>query len=118
MLSFILRRIARALLILASVELLVFLLVHSIPGNPWDTPENVFGARRGLTNLVIDTTTVARLKQHYGLDLPLWRQYTRYLIGDYDANGAFVCGLVCGNMGPSTRQGGRCVEDMLFSPPK
>ena len=39
-LSFLLQRAARLLLILVSVELLVFLLVHSVPGNAWDTPNN------------------------------------------------------------------------------
>jgi ABC-type dipeptide/oligopeptide/nickel transport system permease component len=117
-LSFLLQRAARLLLILVSVELLVFLLVHSVPGNPWDTPNNQLGARRGLTNFSADTATMARLSKYYGLDLPLWRQFTRYVIGDYHASGKFICGIVCGNLGLSIRQGGRSVQDILFSPPE
>lgn len=118
MLSFLLQRIARVLFILVSVELLVFLLVHAVPGSPWDTPANQMAPRRGFVNFAIDTTTMTRLQAHYGLDLPLWRQFTRYLIGDYHKDGKFVCGVICGNLGPSIRQGGRSVQDMLFSPPK
>src|SRR5574342_69341 len=118
MLSFLFRRIARALFVLVCVELLVFLLVHVAPGNPWDTPNNQLGARRTLQTFFVDTATLARLSKHYGLDLPLWRQFTRYVLGDYYADGKFVCGVVCGNLGPSFRQGGRSVQDILFSPPK
>ena len=118
MFYFLLGRVARILLILVSVELLVFLLVHLVPGNPWDTPASQMGPRRGIANYVIDTTTMTRLTEHYGLNLPLWRQFTRYLIGDYHEGGKFVCGVICGNLGPSIRQGGRSVQDMLFSTPK
>lgn len=118
MLNFLLRRVARILFILVSVELLVFLLIHAIPGNPWDTPGKQTGARSALQTFFVDTTTLANLSRHYGLDLPLWRQFTRYLIGDYHTEGKFICGVVCGNLGPSYTQGGRTVQDILFSPPK
>jgi oligopeptide transport system permease protein len=118
MLSFLLRKVSRLLLILLSVELLVFLLVHSIPGSPWDAPEKQIGAQRIMQNVTIDDTTMAYLVRYYGLDLPLWRQFTRYLIGDVHADGRFVCGVICGNLGPSIKQGGRSVQDMLFTPPK
>jgi len=118
MLSFLLRRVGRILLILVSVELLVFVLVHWIPGSPWDTPDNQLGARRGVANFAVTEATMARVNKYYGLDLPLWRQFTRYLIGDFHADGKFICGVVCGNLGPSLKQGGRSVQDILFSPPK
>lgn len=114
-LTFFLQRMARVVLILVSVELFVFLLVHAIPGSPWDTTENQFKA---LGNVFMSPATMARLNAHYGLDLPLWRQFTRYLIGDTHADGTFICGVVCGNLGPSTRQAGRSVQDILFRPPE
>ena len=52
------------------------------------------------------------------MDLPLWRQFTRYIIGDYDREGRFFCGVVCGNLGPSTNQPGRSVQEILFEPPE
>jgi oligopeptide transport system permease protein len=113
-LSFLLLRIMRVVLILVDVELMVFLLVHSIPGSPWDTPDNQLKAMR---NVYMNEVTLAKRNQYFGLDLPLWRQFTRYLIGDIHADGEFICGVVCGNLGPSTRQMGRTVQDILFSAP-
>jgi len=100
---------------LVTVELLVFLLIHTIPGSPWDSPANQLKALR---NVYVDDNTLKRRSEHYGLDLPLWRQFTRYLIGDYREEGVFSCGVVCGNLGPSFRQVGRNVEDILFQPPE
>jgi oligopeptide transport system permease protein len=57
------------------------------------------------------------LNRRFGLDLPMWRQYTRYIIGDFDENGRFFCGVVCGNLGPSIQRRGRSVMNVLFSPP-
>ena len=115
MLNFFFQRAVRIILILASVELLVFLLVHAIPGSPWDTPSNQLKAMR---NVFVDDKTMERRFKYFGLDLPLWRQFTRYLIGDVHEDGKFVCGVICGNLGPSTRQAGRSVQDILFRPPK
>lgn len=115
MLNFILKRAARLFFILVSVELVIFLLVHAIPGSPWDTPANQLKAMR---NVFVDDKTLERRNKYFGLDLPLWRQFTRYLIGDVHEDGAFICGVVCGNLGPSTRQAGRSVQDVLFRPPK
>jgi oligopeptide transport system permease protein len=58
------------------------------------------------------------LNDYYGLTKPLWRQYIAYTIGDFNTKGDFVCGLVCGNMGPSYRTRGRTVQDILFEPPE
>ncbi len=115
MLNFLFRRAVRIILILASVELLVFLLVHAIPGSPWDTPQNQLRAMR---NVFIDDRTLERRSKYFGLNLPLWRQFTRYLIGDVHEDGNFICGVICGNLGPSTRAAGRNVQDVLFRPPK
>jgi oligopeptide transport system permease protein len=115
MLSFIAQRVARVAFILVGVELLVFLLIHAVPGSPWDSPENQLKAMR---NVFMDSITMERRAQYYGLDLPVWRQFTRYLIGDRYADGEFVCGVVCGNLGPSTRQAGRSVQEILFTAPE
>ena len=102
-------------MILAGVELLVFLLVHAVPGSPWDAPEKQLQFMR---NVFMDRITLENRTKYYGLDLPLWRQFTRYLIGDYHEEGIFVCGVVCGNLGPSTRQAGRSVQNILFTAPE
>ena len=115
MLNFFLGRVARILLILVSVQLLVFLLIHAVPGSPWDP--NTLNLQ-AMTNLSVSDETLAYRARYFGLNLPLWRQFTRYMIGDVYEDGHFVCGIVCGNMGPSTKHVGRDVKDVLFRPPK
>lgn len=115
MLNFVVQRVARVIFILVSVELLVFLLIHAVPGSPWDTPDN---QRKAMQTVYVDDATLKFRMEYYGLDLPLWRQFTRYLIGDYHQDGNFVCGILCGNLGPSTRQAGRSVQEILFDPPE
>ena len=66
----------------------------------------------------MDIPVQRELDQHFGLNLPLWRQFIRYVIGDFDQDGSFFCGAVCGNLGPSIQQRGRSVQDILFAPPE
>src|SRR5574339_1159780 len=40
------------------------------------------------------------------------------MIGDVEADGKLVCGVICGNLGLCVRQGGRSVQDLRFQPPK
>jgi oligopeptide transport system permease protein len=83
--------------------------MHAAPGGPWDRDPS---ARQ------VDSTTQKQLNAFYGLDKPLWRQFVSYTFGDYDSKGKFVCGAVCGNLGPSYRLRGRTVQDILFKPAK
>ena len=109
------KKLLRVLVMLLGVILVMFLLIHAIPGNPLSNYSN---AQRGLQTYSIDRDTLRVINQRFGLDLPLWRQFTRYLVGDtYGENGSFVCGVICGNLGPSISQRGRTVEDILFTPP-
>lgn len=103
------------LAVLLGVTIVTFLLMHAIPGNPWS---NYSKSPRALQNLSIDKALEKQLYQRFGLDLPLWRQYTRYMIGDFGDDGIFFCGAVCGNLGPSIQQGGRSVQHILFAPPE
>ena len=89
--------------------------MHAIPGNPWSNYSN---SPRALLGLNMDKSLQDQLNQHFGLDLPLWRQYTRYIIGDLDKDGNFFCGAICGNLGPSIQQRGRSVWHILFVPPE
>jgi len=58
------------------------------------------------------------LNEYYGLNKPVWQQFLAYVFGDKDKDGKFQCGLICGNMGPSYRQRGLDVQDILFTPAK
>jgi oligopeptide transport system permease protein len=84
--------------------------MRSAPGGPWDTdPE-----RRQ-----VDSATQKSLSAFYGLDKPMWRQFYAYVIGDTNSQTKeWVCGMICGNLGPSYRQRGRTVQNILFSPPE
>jgi len=113
--QFLLKKFTWMFAVLLGVTLATFLLMHAIPGNPWSNYSNSPRAMQGLS---IDKALEKQLYQRFGLDLPLWRQYTRYIIGDFDDDGIFFCGAVCGNLGPSIQQGGRSVQHILFAPPE
>jgi len=107
--KFIVRRLLWMIPVLFTITLVTFLFMHAAPGGPWDRDP---GRRQ------VDPATQEMLNRKYGLDKPIWRQYIAYIIGDFDADGKFVCGAVCGNLGPSYRQRGRTVQDILFSVPE
>ena len=109
MVTYLIRRLLWLIPVLFIVALITFVLMHAAPGGPWD---------RDLSSRQVDAGTQKVLNAYYGLDKPLWRQFTAYAFGDMDAKGKFVCGLVCGNLGPSYRIRGSTVQDVLFKPPK
>jgi oligopeptide transport system permease protein len=110
---FIAARLLWMALVVFGISILTFLLIHSIPGNPWTASTQ----RRGLSNISIDSVGRKALDRQFGLDRPLIEQYTRYMFGSLDEGGRFVCGAVCGNLGPSFRQKGGKVTDLLFGAP-
>lgn len=107
--SYLARRLLWLIPVLLVVSAVTFFLMHMAPGGPWD---------RDLSARQVDSRTQALLNEYYGLNKPLWRQYIAYTFGDFNKDGKFVCGLVCGNMGPSYRQRGLQVEDILFTSAK
>jgi oligopeptide transport system permease protein len=109
MFKFFLRRILWLIPVLIVVGGLTFVIMRSAPGGPWDTSEE----RRQ-----VDESTQAALDEYYGMNKPMWRQFTAYMFFDWDKQGKFICGIMCGNMGPSYRQRGRTVQDILFSAPE
>ncbi len=109
MTAYILKRLLWLIPVLIVVTAITFFLMHAAPGGPWD---------RDLSSRQVDENTQRLLNEYYGLDKPLWRQYVAYVIGDFNKEGKFQCGLICGNLGPSYRVRGRNVEDILFEPPE
>lgn len=110
MLRFAARRLLWMPPVLLTVIGITFLLMHAIPYGPWESDP----ARLALRQHAMDEHTRQALDRHFGLDQPLWRQFTRYVIGDWDETGRFTCGLVCGNLGPSYRRRGLTVQAVLF----
>lgn len=109
MTTFIIRRLLWMIPTLFMVALITFIIMRNAPGGPWDTSAE----RRQ-----VDASTQKALNAYYGLDKPLWRQFMAYSIGDVNSKGVFVCGAICGNLGPSYRTRGRTVQDILFQPPE
>src|SRR5512137_1850001 len=109
MTTFVLRRLLWMIPTLLMVALVTFIIMRNAPGGPWDVDAD----RRQ-----VDAATQKSLNAYYGLDKPLWRQFMAYSIGDVNRKGVFVCGAICGNLGPSYRTRGRTVQDILFSPPE
>jgi oligopeptide transport system permease protein len=108
MATYLVRRLFWLIPVLFTVSLVTFVIMRNTPGGPWDT---------SLDRRQVDASTQRSLNAYYGLDKPMWRQFIAYVIGDWNRDGKFVCGVVCGNLGPSYRQRGRTVQDILFSPP-
>ncbi len=113
MLAYIVRRLFWTVWVLAGVSILAFLLIHNVPGSPWDPGSG----QRAMTNLLVDDATQRTLNRRFGLDRPLLEQYVRYMLGWKGPHG-FECGFLCGNMGPSMHQQGRTVYEILFDPPE
>ena len=114
MLRFLLAKSLRSIFTILGVTLIMFLLMHAIPGNPWN---NYSANLRSLTNVDTNPNFQKELNRRYGLNLPLWRQYVRFVIGDFETDGSFSCGAVCGDLGPSILQRGRSVQSIIFEPP-
>ena len=89
-LTYILKRIVMAVFTLWAVITITFFVMHAVPGGPF-TREKAISAE-----------AQAALNAKYGLDKPLFQQYTTYL-GD----------AVQGNFGPSIKQRGRMVTDII-----
>jgi len=65
------RRLLALVAILLGVSLITFYLSHVVPADP----VRLFAGPRA------SAATIATLRHQYGLDLPLWQQYIRYLSG-------------------------------------
>ena len=109
MTTYFLRRLLSLFPVLMTVALVTFIIMRSAPGSPWDAEAE--------NKRALDPTTQRALEEFYGLNKPLWRQFIAYSIGDVDKEGKFVCGALCGNLGPSYRQRGRTVQNILFAAP-
>ncbi|MBX2998725.1 MAG: ABC transporter permease [Caldilineaceae bacterium] len=108
MTTYLLRRFLWMIPVLLLVALITFTLMHQAPGGPWD---------RDLSRRQVDPTTQAMLNKSFGLDKPLFFNFS----GGNPLDSQFfnyVWGAVQGDLGPSYRQRGRMVQEVLFEPPK
>lgn len=69
MLNYTARRTLWLLAVLLGVATITFVLMHAVPGGPWDREKTLAPA------------VVENLNRRYGLDQPVWRQYLDFLAG-------------------------------------
>ncbi|NAZ36867.1 ABC transporter permease [Rubellimicrobium sp. CFH 75288] len=70
MLSFILRRLVSVAVTFFVVSVVIFVMMHSIPGGPFDAGD-----------MPLPPAVRERMMAQYGLDQPLYVQYLRYMAG-------------------------------------
>jgi ABC-type dipeptide/oligopeptide/nickel transport system permease component len=70
MILYIVKRLLSISVTFFVVSLIIFLMMHSIPGGPFDGGD-----------MPVPPEVMAKLNAQYGLDQPLWVQYTRYMWG-------------------------------------
>jgi len=90
MITFFVRRLLWAIPVIVVVSMITFILMHSIPGGPFD-------AEKALPQAIIDN-----LNAKYHLDDPLWKQYADYMWG-----------FIRFDLGPSIAFRSRTVNDIL-----
>jgi oligopeptide transport system permease protein len=91
MIKFIFKRLLIAIPTMFSIVLLVFLLVHATPGNPFDGEK------------ALSPEVMKQLLHQYRLDLPLWKQFFLY-----------VNDLLHGNLGVSYKFIGQSINNLIF----
>jgi ABC-type dipeptide/oligopeptide/nickel transport system permease component len=113
MTAYIIRRILWQIPVLVVVGFITFAIAKVTPGGPFDTDPD----RRQMSPRV-----EAILRERFGLDLPEWRQFTRYMFFDFETNPEtgqreIVWGAMGGNFGPTyASRGARTVQEELFEP--
>jgi oligopeptide transport system permease protein len=90
MTAYIIRRILWLGPVLFAVAVVTFVLMHSVPGGPWDGPRH---PPPGVED---------RLEEQYGLNDPIWQQFGRYMFN-----------LAQGDLGVSFQDRNRPVTDVL-----
>ncbi|WP_129629174.1 ABC transporter permease [Candidatus Oscillochloris fontis] len=111
MTAYIIRRILWQIPVLLIVGMMTFGIAKITPGGPFDTDPD----RRQLSPAVEKI-----LRQKFGMDLPFWRQFTRYMFFDFVENPKtgeteLQWGAIGGNFGPTySSRGNRTVQQELF----
>jgi peptide/nickel transport system permease protein len=96
--NFVIQRLAALIPTLLGVSVIVFLVIHLIPG---DTITAMIGTQYKLTE-----AQAASLRAYFGLDKPLWEQYLRWILA-----------AAHGNLGFSVRSGQSVMSEILRSFP-
>jgi oligopeptide transport system permease protein len=87
---YILGRLLWMIPVLVFISLVTFILMHSVPGGPWDREKQ------------LAPSVIENLNRRYGMDKPLWQQYV-----------TFLSGAVRGDLGVSFMYQDRNVADVI-----
>jgi len=90
MLRFIGRRVLETIPVLFLVATITFFMMKAVPGGPLDTEKN------------LPVEIKRQIEAFYGLDLPVWKQYTNYMGS-----------LLQGDLGPSFKHANRSVNELI-----
>lgn len=99
---YIVRRLLWMILVLVVISIITFALAHAVPGGPFDREKR------------LPAEIIANLNKYYGLDQPLWKQYTDYMGLTRNPAGEFQ-GVLQGKFGPSFASRSRTVNDIFRS---
>ena len=107
MFRYIVRRILYSIPVLLALAFAVFALMRAIPGGPFD-----FAGDKSLPAAVVQN-----LERKYHLDDPFFKQFARYLVGDFvdtlRVQDLGRNGLLRGDLGMAFRQRGRTVNQIV-----
>ena len=111
MTEYIIRRVIWFIPVITIVGAITFFIARMTPGGPFDTDPS----RRQ-----IPAATEKILRARFGMDLPLWRQFTRYMFFDIETDPktkeqVIRWGAIGGNFGPTYQsRASTTVQDYLF----
>ena len=97
---FIIRRFLWLIPVLLFISVVTFGLVHAVPGGPFDREK------------ALPPESIANKNKHYGLDQPIWKQYTDYMGLTRNPSGEYA-GVFQGKFGPSFTSSSRTVNDIF-----
>jgi len=97
---YIIRRVLWTIPVFLFISIVTFALVHAVPGGPFDREKP------------LPAEIIANLNQHYGLDQPLWKQYTDWVGFTPNPSGRFS-GVLQGDFGPSYASRSRTVNHIF-----
>jgi ABC-type dipeptide/oligopeptide/nickel transport system permease component len=107
MTAYIIRRFLWMVPVMLMVTIVTFGAMKLVPGGPFAT-----------SGRPMPPEIQANFERIYHLDEPVWKQYARYMLGDFVDTGKIADfgrnGLLRGYLGPSYKYRGRSINNVLF----
>jgi len=78
MTPYLIRRVIQGILVLFASSIVIFGLLYLVPGGPMS---EIMEQKRQSARFPVNPADIERLKKQFDLDLPLWQQYSRWMVG-------------------------------------